>query len=268
MTTMEERRQRLYRADAIVLKRRDHGEADRLLTVFSAQHGKLVLLAKGVRKTRSRKAGHVELFTYSTILIAKTRTWDLVTQAETVETYLGLRDDLSRTAQAYYVAELLDSFTQESDSNPPMFLLLRDTLNRLATVRDESLAIAVRFYELRLLGLAGYQPELFRCIECEDELQPVTNYYSTAGGGVLCPRHGEGQIGAEPLNLALFKTLRFMQTRDWDTVERLSLSPGLHTELERLLQATMVYHLERSLRSPVFIRILREQMLAHQKPVA
>lgn len=265
---MEERRQRLYRADAIVLKRRDHGEADRLLTVFSAQHGKLVLLAKGVRKTRSRKAGHVELFTYSTFLIARSRSWDLVTQAETVETYLGLRDDLLRTAQAHYAAELLDSFTQEADSNPPMFLLLRDTLSRLAQSPAESLATAVRYYELRLLGLAGYQPELFRCIECQEELQPVTNYFSYPGGGVLCPRHGEGQIGAEPLNLALFKTLRFMQTRDWETVERLSLSGGLHAELERLLQATIVYHLERGLRSPAFIRTLREQMKAYQIPAA
>ena len=263
---MDERRQRLYRADAIVLKRRDHGEADRLLTVFSAQRGKLVLLAKGVRKTRSRKAGHIELFTYSTILIAKTRAWDLVTQAETVETYLGLREDLLRTSLAHYVAELLDSFTEQEDSNPPMFLLLRDTLGRLAEVPSESLALAVRYYEMRLLGLAGYQPELFRCIECEDELQPVTNYFSYPGGGVLCPRHGEGQIGAEPLNLSLFKTLRFLQTRDWDTVARLSLSMALHAELERLLQATIVYHLERGLRSPAFIRSLNDQIQAYSKP--
>ncbi|MEZ4767565.1 MAG: DNA repair protein RecO [Caldilineales bacterium] len=265
---MDERRQRLYRADAIVLKRRDHGEADRLLTVFSAQHGKLVLLAKGVRKTRSRKAGHVELFTYSTILIAKSRSWDLVTQAETVEAFLGLREDLLRTSQAHYVAELLDSFTEQEDSNLPMFVLLRDTLGRLAGLPDESLALAVRYYEMRLLGLAGYQPELFRCIECEDELQPVTNYFSYAGGGVLCPRHGEGQIGAEPLNLPLFKTLRFLQTRDWDTVARLSLGAALHVELERLLQATIVYHLERGLRSPVFIRSLSEQMRAYPRPAA
>ena len=144
--------------------------------------------------------------------------------------------------------------------------MLRDTLGRLAAVPDEALALAVRYYEMRLLGLAGYQPELFRCIECEEELQPVTNYFSYAGGGVLCPRHGEGQIGAEPLNLPLFKTLRFLQTRDWDTVARLSLSAALHAELERLLQATIVYHLERGLRSPVFIRSLSEQIRAYPKP--
>ena len=89
---MSERRQRLYRTEAIVLKRRDFGEADRLLTVFTPEHGKLVLLAKGVRKTKSRKAGHVELFTHGTWLVARGRTWDLVTQADTIEPFVGLRE--------------------------------------------------------------------------------------------------------------------------------------------------------------------------------
>jgi DNA repair protein RecO (recombination protein O) len=255
---MEERRLRLYRIDAVVLKRRDYGEADRLLTVFSAQHGKLVLLAKGVRKTRSRKAGHVELLTHATLLVAKARTWDLVTQAETVESFMALREDLLRMAQAYYVAELIDGFTEQNDPHPAMFVLLLETLGRLAVAEGDRLALAVRFYELRLLALAGYQPELFRCVECQDELQPVTNYFSYAEGGALCPRHGEGRAGAEPLNLPLFKALRFMQTRDWDAVARLNLSAGLSDELERLLQGYIVYHLERGLRSPAFIRNVRE----------
>ncbi len=121
MSDQAERRQRLYRTDAIVLKRRDYGEADRLLTVFTPNHGKLVLLGKGVRKTQSRKAGHVELFTHSTLLVAKGRTWDLVTQAETVEPFLPLRESLLRTSYGYYVAELLDGFTQENDAHPAMF---------------------------------------------------------------------------------------------------------------------------------------------------
>jgi DNA repair protein RecO (recombination protein O) len=109
-----------------------------------------------------------------------------------------------------------------------------------------------------MLGLAGYQPQLFRCVECQDLLEPVTNYFSVAEGGVLCPRHGEGRIGAEPLALPVFKTLRFIQTRDWDVVARLDLSEGLHAELERLLQSMLIYHLERTLRSVAFLRTVRE----------
>ena len=265
MTDQADRRQRLYRTEAIVLRRRDHGEADRLLTVFTPHHGKLVLLGKGVRKTQSRKAGHVELFTHSTLLVAKGRTWDLVTQAETVEPYLALRASLLRTSYGYYVAELLDSFTQEHDPHPSMFTLLRDTLGRLAASKEEMLALATRFYDLQLLALAGYQPQLFTCVACQDVLEPVTNYFSITDGGVLCPKDGEGRVGAEALPLSLFKALRFIQTREWELVVQLNLSAGLQAELERLLHGYIVYHLERSVRSAAFLRTIREQVLNMQR---
>ena len=255
---MDERRQRLYRTEAIVLKRRDYGEADRILTVFTPEHGKLTLLAKGVRKTKSRKAGHVELFTDSTMLVAKGRTWDLVSQVEMLEPFRALHEDLLRTGYAYMVAELLDGFTQERDPHPQMFVLLKETLGRLAASKEEALSLAARFFDLRLLGLAGYQPQLFRCVECHELLEPVTNYFSVAEGGVVCPKHGEGRIGAEPLALPLFKALRFLQTREWDVVARLDLSDGLQAELERLLQSTLIYHMERNLRSVAFLRTVRD----------
>jgi DNA repair protein RecO (recombination protein O) len=255
---MDERRQRLYRTEAIVLKRRDYGEADRILTVFTPDFGKLTLLAKGVRKTRSRKAGHVELFTDSTMLVAKGRTWDLVSQAEMIEPFRALHDDLQRTSYAFYIAELLDGFTQERDSHPQIFVLLKETLSRLAASKDEVLPLVARFFDLHLLSQMGYQPQLFQCIECHQALEPVTNYYSLVDGGVLCPSHGEGRVGAEPLPLPLFKALRFLQTRDWEVVARLDLSDGLQAELERLLQSTLIYHLERNLRSVAFLRTVRE----------
>lgn len=260
MSDQAERRQRLYRSEAIVLKRRDYGEADRLLTVFTPNHGKLVLLGKGVRKTQSRKAGHVELFTLSTLLIAKGRTWDLVTQAETVEPFLPLRENLLRTSYAYYVAELLDGFTQEHDAHPPMFALLRDTLERLAASKEQALPLVARFYDLHLLALAGYQPQLFTCVACQAALEPVTNYFSLTDGGMLCPKDGEGRIGAEALPLPAFKALRFIQTREWELVAQLNLSAGLHAELEWLLQGYIVYQLERNVRSAAFLRTIREQV--------
>ena len=227
-------------------------------TVFTPDFGKLTLLAKGVRKTRSRKAGHVELFTDSTMLVAKGRTWDLVSQAEMIEPFRALHEDLQRTSYAFYVAELLDGFTQERDSHPQIFALLKETLGRLAASKDEVLPLVARFFDLRLLSLMGYQPQLFQCIECHEPLEPVTNYYSLVDGGVLCPSHGEGRVGAEPLPLPLFKALRFLQTRDWEVVARRDLRDGIPAELERLLQSTLIYHLERNLRSVAFLRTVRE----------
>jgi len=250
-----ERRQRLYRLSAVVLKRRELGEADRLLTVFSPDRGKLTLLAKGVRKPASRKAGHIEPFTYTSFLVARGRSMDLVTQAETIAPHRRLREDLWRSAWAYYACELADAFTQDGDPNAPLFDLLLETLGRLDGGADP--APAVRFYELHVLGLVGYQPQLFRCVRCDSVLQPEVNYLSLELGGCLCPKHGTAHPESVALQLTTLKVLRYLQTRDWAQVAGIHLSPGTARQVEAVLGSTIVYHLERSLRSPAYIERLR-----------
>ena len=253
-------KEHLYRTEAIVLKRSDMGEADRLLTVYTPGPGKLRLLAKGVRKIASRKAGHVELFLHAEFQVAQGHTWDIVTQAETLHAFRALREDLWRTGYASYCAELLDRFAEEEGENRPLFDLALATLERLD--RESDLALSVRYFEMHLLALAGYQPELFHCPICRNPLQPVVNYWVPAEGGALCPRDGEARPEAGPLSLNALKVLRFLQTRDWETCRRLSLSKGLHAELESTLQRTIVYVLERNLKSVAFLHTLRRQLAA------
>lgn len=256
-------RERLYRTEAIVLKRRDQGEADRVLTVFTPGAGKQQLLAKGVRKVTSRKAGHVELFTHSQFLVAKGSTWDIVTQAETIHAFRPLREDLQRISYGYYVAELVDRFTQEGDENRSLFDLLLATLGWLSRAQD--LPLLARFFELHLLALVGYRPQFFQCAHCRADIEPVDNFWSPAAGGVLCPRCGEGLIErpgndrstAEPLSLNGLKVLRFLQTHDWKTCSRLRLTSALHAEVEGVLQRYILYQLERSLKSVGFLRTVR-----------
>ncbi|MGD8736224.1 MAG: DNA repair protein RecO, partial [Anaerolineae bacterium] len=218
------RRERVYRTEAIVLRRTDFGEADRLLTVFTPERGKLKLIAKGVRKPTSRKSGHVELFSRSQFLVAVGRELDILTQAETLEPYLVLRQDLLRTTYAYYVAELADAFTAERDENRLLFDLLKDALGWLCETQD--LALAARYYELHLLGLVGYQPQLFVCGTCRKQLEPGTNYLNVAEGSVFCPTCGHDRVGMSSLSVNALKVMRFLQTRDWDTCRLLQLSPA------------------------------------------
>jgi DNA repair protein RecO (recombination protein O) len=250
-------RERLYPTDGIILHRTDFGEADRLLTVFTPRLGRLRLLAKGARKLTSRKAGHIEPFTYVHLLVARGRNLDIVSQVETLEAFRPLREDLERASQAYYLAELISGFIEEGDENPALFDLTLATLARLCEARDP--ALALRFFELRSLGLAGYQPQLFFCVECRAQLEPMTNYFYPPAGGVLCPRHGEAVQGAEPLALPTFKVLRYMQTQAWDQVAGLRIKPETQLDLEALLQRYIVYLLERRLKSVDFVYRLRHE---------
>ena len=249
--------ERLYRTDAIILRRTDFGEADRLLTVFTPERGKLRLLAKGVRKTTSRKAGHVELFMLTDLLIAQGRTWDIISQAEIVEPYRDLREDLDKTGQAYYLAELMDRVTEEHDSNAPLFELLALTLARLSLSHD--IFLALRYFELHLLSLTGFQPQLHFCLTCHEALQPVENYFHFADGGTLCPEHGQLRPNAEPISLPVLKVLRFLQTEPWEKVAKLQLTPATRQKVETLLNGYITFILERQLKSVDFLRKLRRE---------
>jgi len=251
-----DRRQRLYRVSAIVLKRREMGEADRLLTVLTRDRGKLTLLAKGVRKSASRKAGHIEPFTHVELLVAKGKSLDLVTQAEMLAAHRDLREDLWRSSWAYYIAELADAFIQDGDPHELLFDLVLETLRRLD--RGDEVAIVVRYCELHLLSLAGYQPSLFRCVQCGELLKAETNFLSLERGGALCPQHGAHQAGTMVLPLPVLKVLRFLQTRPWEQVSRLRPSPEVSRQVEALLEQYIAYHLERGLRSPVFLSRLKQ----------
>jgi DNA repair protein RecO (recombination protein O) len=251
-------RERVYRTEALVLRRTDFGEADRLLTVFTPGRGKLRLVAKGARKPSSRKSGHVELFSHGQFMVAVGRELDIVTQAETLEPFLPLREDLLRTTYAYYLAELADAFTAERDENGPLFRLLIDAFGWLCLAGD--LALAARYLELHLLGLVGYQPQLFACVGCKSPLEPEVSYLSAADGGVLCPKCGHDWTGAMELSVNALKVLRFLQTRQWETCRLLRLNPSTRAEIERVMNVYITYHLERKLKSVDFIHRLRRQM--------
>jgi DNA repair protein RecO (recombination protein O) len=243
-----------------VLRRRDFGEADRLITVLTPGMGKLRLVAKGVRRPTSRKAGHLELFTLVQLLVARGRNLDIVSQAETMETFLPLREDLMRAGHTYYAAELMDRFAQEGLENQELFALFRETLGRLAA--SPNLSLTSRHFELHLLRVVGYQPQLFRCVRCTTELEPVDNWFAPGEGGACCPRCGEGQRGMVVMTLPALKVLRFLQTRPYETIINLQLSTRVMTEVDELLRQYLEYHLERRLESVAFLRQLRAQTLS------
>ena len=247
----------LLRADAVVLRRHDLGEADRIVTVFTAQHGKVRAVAKGVRRPTSKLGGHLELFIHSQIVLARGRNLDVITQAETVSSFLGLREDLWRASHAYYVAELLDRMTEDRAENLPLFRLLLATLDRVSSARRPDQA--VRFFEMQVLGLLGYRPELRHCVQCRRDLDPERVAFSSADGGVVCPECRPRCPGAKDISANAVKILRLYQTADWETTSRLRIGDDLTGTLEQCLREYLHYVVETQLKSAAFVASLREQ---------
>jgi DNA repair protein RecO (recombination protein O) len=248
-------RERLYRTEAVVLRRGEFGEADRILTAYSPDHGKLRLVAKGVRKVRSRKAGHLEPFTRVELQIARGHDLDVITQATALNLHTGLHQDLERFGYAAYVVELMDRFTvQESDARG-LYRLLVDTLERLNEPSQP--AAVVDYYQLRLLDLLGYRPELFRCLGCGAEVRPADQYFSAAAGGVLCPECGPRRPEARRLSLAALKVLRHYQRSAFANAVAPHVRFEVLDEAGLVLEAYVSYLLERRLQAPVFLRQVR-----------
>jgi len=255
------RQERLYRTEGIVLREVDYAEVDRILTLLTPG-GKLVALARGIRRPTSRKAGQLGLFYRAQLMLARGHNLDTITQAQCLEEFEGLRHDLLRFSYACYVAELAERFAQEGEENPALYELVTQTFRRLEQERD--LRLWARYFELRLLDCCGYRPELFRCVACHEELRPETNFLYVVQGGLLCGRCGPSQAQAKAVSLNAQKVLRYLQTHGPAEVRALSLTEGTQGEIESLLQAYLEYTLERELQSAVFLRRLRRELRANE----
>jgi len=250
--------ERSLRVEGIVLHHTDWGEADRLLTIFTRELGKIKAVAKGVRKPRSRKAGHVEPFTRSSLLLARGRDLFILTQAEAIEPYSRTKDDLVLLSYASYVIELLTNFTYEEEENRGLYRLLVNTLTRLNKGDDPNLL--VHYYEVRLLDLVGYRPHLFRCAQCEAEIKAQDQFFSAMQGGVLCPRCGRQFPDARLITIDGLRYLRHFQRSSYADSMRAKITPGVHAEIDSLIHFYLTHILEKSLKTPSFLnRMLQER---------
>ena len=251
-------RSRVYGTEAVVLRRSDFGESDRLVTALSPTLGKFRAIAKGARKTNSRKSGHVELFTRVQLLVARGSALDIITQAETIEPHRGLREDLARGTTAHYITELAEQFAQEATDERPLYELLCGALGALCEASD--MALIARHFELRLLNIMGYRPELFRCVRTSEAIEldgatmGQTWGYSPSEGGLLSPAASGFARDALQLNALTVLVLRTLQTQPWSHARELRVTAYLHGQLERVLRHHLNHVLERAPNSRKFMR--------------
>src|SRR5712691_11679521 len=155
-------RSRTYRSQALVLRRTDFGEADRLLTLLTPEYGKVRAIAKGVRRPTSRQGGNLELFSHVDLLLARGRELDIVTQSDLIQPFRRLRQDLAATSYGYYLTEVTDGLIERGEPSVRPFELLAAAFGSLDVGTPPPLLSA--HYLLLLLDALGFRPELFACL--------------------------------------------------------------------------------------------------------
>ena len=185
------------------------------------------------------------------------RSMDIISQAEVLQSFATLKEDLTGITKGLYLAELVDGFGAEGSANPDLFQLIVDTLKALEA--DPASDMPLRFFELHLLQVSGLMPELYHCVECRQELEPDAHRFSPNLGGTLCLDCSPDDAHLRPLSLRALKVIRLLDRSSIDEACKLSIDDTLGEELKSLLFTTVGYWLGREIRSNSVLERLRNE---------
>lgn len=249
---------REYQTEAIIIKKTKLAEADRILTLYTPDLGKIEAIAKGVRRPKSKMAGHLELLTYSHLRLAHGKNLDTIIGSQTMDSLLELKNDLWLTSYGLYASELINQFTVLHVPNPSLFQLFLETLSQLATADNNELTL--RYFELHLFDKSGYRPQLQECVSCRVDIKPEINAFCSSSGGILCPICKDQYSSHFPISIDALKVLRLFQRSNFDIVKRLKINQDLSRELKGIMENYIRYLLEREVKSSVWLDNLRDNI--------
>lgn len=235
----------LYQDEGVVLRTAKLGEADRIITVFTRDHGKIRAVAKGVRRTKSRFGGRLEPFMRVALLIAEGRSLDVISQAESISAYAGpICADFAAYAAANVICETADKLVSaERERSVPQYRLILGALNALAKHAHEP-AVIGDSYVMRALSIAGWTPRLRACVVCGEPISiDKAWYFSISSGGVMCVKDHIPESFAVPWKAIC--QLDALVDGDWPELD----GGELMGETRRMVEKWGEYYMERPIRS-------------------
>ena len=242
-----------YKTTGIVLKSTNFGEADKILTIFSERFGKIKVMAKGMRKIRSHMAGSLEAFMLVDLQLHEGRTFFIVTGASIIEEFHEIRNDLQKTARAFFLGELVDRFIEEKQKNGEVYEIF---IHALSEVNDGLPGPLIQAFELKIVEASGFKPELFECVHCKEKLTPKDNFWDESEGGILCDKCQKIYHHGREISDDAIKLLRFIEKNDFQTISKLKISAEIERETDIILDKYIESVLERELKSGKFMKSL------------
>lgn len=230
-----------FQTQGIILAYKDYKEADRLITVYTRDLGKLQVVAQGVRKIKAKLAGHLELFNISDLqLIARRNSRLLVTSAINCDVFSGIKSEERKLNIAFALSRIADEATLEEQRDERIFHLITESLRFLDSC-PRNYELVYYYFVFNILGFLGYQPMLKNCVRCGNELNPEKIYFSFSQGGVACESHRQQKdIRIMPNTI---KVLRLLGEGNLDIVDKLDFKKEVVDELKIITQAYLQFTL-------------------------
>lgn len=236
---------RTYKDTGITFKQININEADTIYSILTKYHGRVDAIAKGIRRITSRKAGNIDIMTLSKFAFAKGKNLDIITEVELVDDYEDLKKNLKSTYIIFYLSELIDNFIKVGENQLETFNLL---VNLLDILKNTKSIMPIISFELKLLSIMGFEPNLDICIKCNEKFKlSRRRYISIQQLGFICDNHGgsdELEISDKELKVFRFlkgcelkKTIMLKDTRKISKVLKTVTQSWIYNVLDKELKS-------------------------------
>jgi len=248
-----------HTSSAIIIDLRDYGEADRIVTAYTRDAGKITGIAKSAKKSQKRFGAALDLFAsvVMSFFVKETSGLVRIDQCRLVQAFPGIQEDITRMSYGSYMAELTKEMSAEGVSHPEVF----DGLNMFLSLLDKAgpREDYLRMFEMRLIAAAGFRPVLTACCRCRREwLKGETFRFSNSMGGVVCPACSAAQQQTRPLSLGTAKLLEQACNLAVEKIQRLMFSAQALSESSTIVPSFIRYHLGKELNSYKFLEKIRQ----------
>ncbi len=249
----------VYKTEGIVLKQFDIGEADKIITFYTGNRGKVRAVARGVRKTKSSIAGVVQPFSYCRLQIYRGKSLDRINHIKSIYPFSVLREDLDKMAYASYMSEFVEKVGMEDAPNESLFSLLLMTFHKLITANNNELKYINIIFKVKALVFLGHKPELEYCIDCGEKVNSKSkNSLSISKGGIYCSRCSKKYSDLYSLSGESLQILKKFIDTELKVILNLRMSNTAYRQLNNFINKFIVYHLELNLKSEKFLHIIAD----------
>jgi DNA repair protein RecO (recombination protein O) len=232
---------------AVTLKRSNYKDSSQIITFFTRNYGKIQALAKGLKRPVKGVSGGIDLLTYNNIVFIhrKHSNLNILTEWVLQDNFYLLRNNLKKFHSAFYILELIKEFTEENDKNEPLFDLFINTLYEIASRGDST--VSTLAFEVQMLALLGYLPEMKRCAICKASLNSERfAFFSALEGGLFCSYCGKDIKEGVRISGGTMATISYLagKTRK----DRLTIQQSLQIEIRNLLRYYISFLLSKELK--------------------
>lgn len=242
----------MIKTEAIILRRRDLKERDKLLTLLTKSHGKQIVRAIGAKKIDSKLGGHLEPFMRTDVFLVNSKTIDIVAGAQVVDSFSGLRKSLPGLHAGQYLMEVVDKLTPEGQPEPRVYELLSSGLELLAQQSPINF-LTVQSTVLQMLACLGFEPELDKCVQCGLPIEPGEYLFQVEIGGMVHRACATDSWLGEVVNFETVKALRFALRSSLEQISSLRLSSTTWQQLNTCIDQLVTAHSRSPIRSRAFL---------------